>query len=106
MWVSAYGTQGLGQWWVSPRPGPAEPDEFRARLAYEHMFATIGGMTRWDAEHEIEHLRRSLAMLPVGAGGLDREDAIEVLARLRDLTARLRRLEAGLRSLLADEHAL
>jgi hypothetical protein len=60
-------------------------------------------MKRWDLEHEIEHVRRSLAMLPAGAEGLDREDAIAVLGRLRDLTTRLRRLESGLRELLADE---
>ena len=58
-------------------------------------------MKRWDLEHEIEQVRRSLAMLPAGAEGLDREDAIAVLGRLRDLTARLRRLESGLRELLA-----
>jgi len=59
-------------------------------------------MKRWDLEHEIEHVRRSLAMLPAGAEGLDREDAIAVLGRLRDPTTRLRRLESGLRELLAD----
>ena len=60
-------------------------------------------MKRWELDHEVEHLRRSLAMLPAGAEGLSREDAIAVLSRLRDVTARLRRLETGLRSLLADE---
>jgi hypothetical protein len=60
-------------------------------------------MKRWDIEHEIEQVRRSLAMLPAGSGGLDREDAIAVLGRLRDLTARLRRLESGLRALLDEE---
>lgn len=60
-------------------------------------------MRRWEIEHEIEHVRRSLAMLPAGSVGLDREDAIAVLGRLRDLTARLRRLESGLRALLDEE---
>ena len=55
---------------------------------------------RWDVDHEIELARRSLAMMPTGSNGLDREDAIAVLARLRDVTARLRRLETGLAELL------
>ena len=69
----------------------------------EHMFVRVCSMTQWELEHEIEHVRRSLAMLPAGTKALDREDAIAVLARLRDLTARLRRLESGLRSLIAEE---
>jgi hypothetical protein len=59
-------------------------------------------MLRFDRDHEIEHLRRSLAMLPPGADALKREEAMALLARLREVTARLRRVEDGLRSLLAD----
>jgi len=51
-------------------------------------------------DHELEQLRRSLAMLPVGAQALSREEALLVLGRLREVTGRLRRLEAGLRELL------
>ncbi len=59
-------------------------------------------MERFDREHEIEQLRRSLAMLPAGADALKREEAMAVLGRLRDATARLRHLEDGLRSLLRE----
>lgn len=62
-------------------------------------------MLRFDHDHEIEHLRRSLAMLPAGSDALKREEAMALLGRLRDLTARLRRVEDGLRSLLDDELA-
>lgn len=60
-------------------------------------------MLQFDRDHEIEHLRRSLAMLPAGSDALKREEAMALLARLRDVTARLRRVEDGLRDLLADE---
>ena len=60
-------------------------------------------MLPFDRDHEIEHLRRSLAMLPAGSDALKREEAMALLARLRDVTARLRRVEDGLRALLADE---
>lgn len=59
-------------------------------------------MPAFQHDHEIEHLRRSLAMLPAGADALTREQAIAVLARLRDVTTRLRRIEAGLRELLDE----
>lgn len=57
---------------------------------------------QFDRDHEIEHLRRSLAMLPAGADALKREEAMALLSRLRDATARLRRVEAGLQALLDD----
>ncbi|MFT5204069.1 MAG: hypothetical protein ACI9C1_003473 [Candidatus Aldehydirespiratoraceae bacterium] len=60
-------------------------------------------MLQFDRDHEIEHLRRSLAMLPAGSDALKREEAMALLARLRDVTARLRRVEDGLRALIADE---
>ena len=62
-------------------------------------------MQRFDHDHEIEHLRRSLAMLPAGSDALKREEAMALLGRLRDVTARLRRVEEGLRSLLSDGQA-
>lgn len=71
----------------------------------EHMFAMVGVMQNFEREHEIEQVRRSLAMLPAGSEALQREEAIALLGRLRDVTARLRRVEDGLRALLADEPA-
>ncbi len=59
-------------------------------------------MQRFDTDHEIERLRRSLAMLPAGSDALKREEAMALLGRLRDVMARLRRVEEGLRSLLGD----
>lgn len=69
------------------------------------MFATVRAMQEFGRDHEIEHFRRSLAMLPAGADALKREEAMALLGRLRDVTARLRRVEEGLRQLLADDAA-
>ena len=49
-------------------------------------------MMDFSGDHEIEHFRRSLAMLPAGADALKREEAMVLLGRLRDATARLRRV--------------
>lgn len=62
-------------------------------------------MQDFGRDHEIEHLRRSLAMLPAGADALKREEAMALLGRLRDVTARLRRVEDGLRDLLGEDPA-
>ena len=62
-----------------------------------------GTMMDLSGDHEIEHFRRSLAMLPAGANALKREEAMLLLGRLRDATARLRRVEAGLQELLDSE---
>jgi len=62
-----------------------------------------GAMMDLSGDHEIEHFRRSLAMLPAGANALKREEAMLLLGRLRDATARLRRVEAGLQELLDSE---
>jgi len=68
------------------------------------MFATvIGVMHHFQYDFEIEQARRSLAMLPSGSEALKREEAIDLLERLRDATARLRRVEGELRRVLADE---
>jgi hypothetical protein len=42
-------------------------------------------------------------MLPAGSDALKREEALFVMARLRDVTTRLRRLETGLQALLDPE---
>ncbi len=55
-------------------------------------------------EHEIEQVRRSVAMLPPGHQALDRETALSVLHRLQAVSRRVSRLEGGLRALL-DEAA-
>ena len=67
------------------------------------MFDMVGQIMNFDGDHEIEHFRRSLAMLPAGADALKREEAMALLGRLRDATARLRRVEASLEDLLKDE---
>ena len=51
-------------------------------------------------EEQVEQLRRSVAMLPPGAMALGREDALAVLASLKEVRHRLARLETGLRALL------
>ena len=47
--------------------------------------------------HELELLRRSVAMLPPGApNGLDREKALQIISQLKDVTAERDRLGAAL----------
>jgi hypothetical protein len=54
--------------------------------------------------HDLERLRRSLAMLSpsVKATVLSREEAMALVAELADVKARLERVRAGLRALLED----
>ena len=66
------------------------------------MFVYGDGVEPIEREHEIEQLRRSLAMLPAGSDALRREEAMALLARLRDVTARLRRVEDGLAALVRE----
>lgn len=54
-------------------------------------------------DHEIEQLRRSVAMLPPGGSALDRETTLTVLHRLQLVSRRVARLEDGLRCLLDDD---
>jgi vacuolar-type H+-ATPase subunit D/Vma8 len=58
-----------------------------------------------DRSHELENLRRSLAMLRVGAPALDREAAMALVRELQDLERQIRRLRDGLRRLLEDPPA-
>lgn len=51
---------------------------------------------------EIEHLRRSIAMLPPQAAGLSREDAMRLLADFQEVEQRFRKLQDGLVSLLEE----
>jgi hypothetical protein len=53
-----------------------------------------------DRRHDLERLRRSLAMLTPGVEGLKREDAMALVVELDDVHARLERLRAGLCELL------
>lgn len=69
--------------------------------ALEHMFDTV--FMDLHLEHEIEQLRRSVAMLRPGEQALDRETTLQLLGRLQTVSRRVVRLEGGLRSLL-DEH--
>jgi hypothetical protein len=55
-----------------------------------------------DRFHELEDLRRSLAMLPPGTAGLSREDAMRLIGEVQGLEDRLRRLRAGLGRLLQE----
>jgi len=57
-----------------------------------------------DRFHELEDLRRSLAMLPPGSiASLTREEAMGLLAELQSLDERLRRFRAGLEQVLAED---
>jgi hypothetical protein len=56
-----------------------------------------------DRYHELEDLRRSLAMLPPGTKALSREEAMRLLAELQEVEGRLRDLRDALRGVLGDE---
>jgi vacuolar-type H+-ATPase subunit D/Vma8 len=55
-----------------------------------------------ERRHELETLRRSLAMLRPGAPALDREEAMRLVRELQDLERQLRTLRRGLQELLAE----
>ena len=56
-----------------------------------------------DRLYDLENLRRSLAMLPPGSKApLDREQAMALLAELREVEGRLRTLRDALRAVLND----
>jgi len=52
--------------------------------------------------HELERLRRSVAMLTPGVLALRREDALQLLAEVQRLRERGQRVSADLRQALAD----
>jgi hypothetical protein len=56
-----------------------------------------------DRYHELEDLRRSLAMAPVGSPGLDREQAIALVTEAQSLHGRLQRLKEGIEQVLAED---
>lgn len=62
-------------------------------------------MSGWEI-HELEQLRRSIAMLSSGAPALRREEAYELVSRLGEVTRQLKRLQEGLRQLLEDSEGL
>lgn len=78
------------------RAGLTEPgaEAGLRRLAGERMFVSV------ERFHELENLRRSLAMLPPGSAGLNREDAMRVIAECQALELRLQRLKDELQRLV------
>lgn len=56
-----------------------------------------------DRYHELENLRRSLAMLPPQSAGLDREQAMRLVAELQAMDRRVQHLRCSLASLLAQD---
>lgn len=59
-----------------------------------------------DRSYELENLRRSIAMLsPQAPSGLTREQAMVLIAEMRDAEQRLKRLRDGLARLLEAEGA-
>jgi vacuolar-type H+-ATPase subunit D/Vma8 len=61
------------------------------------MFVTM------ERQYELEGLRRSIAMLRVGAPALDREAAMVLVRELQQLERQIRRLRDGMQRLLDDE---
>ncbi len=56
-----------------------------------------------DRFHELEDLRRSIAMLRPRASALDREAAMRLIAELQQVQGRLDRLRAALARLLDED---
>jgi len=63
------------------------------------MFDT---MTSVDRRHELENLRRSVAMLNQSSHGLSADEAYRLIVELQDVRERLDRLRRGLQALLDD----
>jgi vacuolar-type H+-ATPase subunit D/Vma8 len=55
-----------------------------------------------ERQYELESLRRSIAMLRVGAPALDREAAMVLVRELQALESEIRRLRDGIQRLLDD----
>ncbi len=55
-----------------------------------------------DRQFDLENLRRSIAMLRVGAPALDREAAMALVRELQALEGQIRRLRDGMQRLLDD----
>lgn len=55
-----------------------------------------------DRQYKLENLRRSLAMLRVGAPALDREAAMELVRELQGLEQQIRHLRDGMQRLLDE----
>jgi hypothetical protein len=56
-----------------------------------------------DRLHELERMRRSIAMLQPGTMALSREDAMRLIAELQDLERRMRALRDALRDVIRDQ---
>jgi hypothetical protein len=56
-----------------------------------------------DRLHELESMRRSIAMLQPGTKALSREEAMRLIAELQDVEGRLKRLKNGLQRLVAED---
>jgi hypothetical protein len=61
----------------------------------EHLFAMLRLVADLPSPELVENRRRSIAMLPVGAPALNREEALEVLRQLVEALRRLRAFERG-----------
>jgi hypothetical protein len=56
-----------------------------------------------DRLHELESLRRSIAMANPRSPALDREAAMSLISELQDAERQLRDLREGLKQLLSDQ---
>jgi vacuolar-type H+-ATPase subunit D/Vma8 len=58
-----------------------------------------------ERQYELESLRRSIAMLRVGAPALDREAAMVLVRELQALEQQIRRFRDGMQRLLDEQSA-
>jgi len=77
-------------------------------IGRHHRGRTLAGAARRtyvrgvERQHELESLRRSLAMLRPGAPALDREEAMRLVRELQDFERQARTLREGLVRLLEE----
>jgi hypothetical protein len=62
-------------------------------LRTEHLFAYVRPVGELPIPELVENRRRSVAMLPVGAPALNRDEVLEILRQLSDALRGLRELE-------------
>jgi vacuolar-type H+-ATPase subunit D/Vma8 len=56
-----------------------------------------------DRLHELERMRRSIAMLQPGSRALDREEAMRLIAELQDLERRMKALRQALAGVMHEK---
>lgn len=84
--------------------GQVDLDVTRPRAAVAPGIELVFDTRHMDRRHELEILKRSIAMLTPGqVAGLERDQALEMIEEIEALQRRMRRLKAAIRELLEDD---